>query len=69
MIEGCPLPHDDVAYAILRGRDRPDKPPRTCRCGRRIRYAKDCVVVRLRELLEHRYGGPRSEIEDVEGMT
>ena len=69
MIDGCPLPHDDVAYAILKDGQDPHDPPKVCGCGLPITYADDCVVVRLSELLEHRYGGPRSEIEDVEGWA
>ncbi len=60
MIDGCPLPHDDVAYAILENHEDPEHPPATCACGLPITYAEDRVVVRIGELLAHRYGGPRS---------
>jgi len=61
MIDGCPLPHDDVAFAILEDGQDPERPPATCACGLPITYAADCVVVRIGDLLEHRYGGPRSK--------
>ena len=69
MIAGCPLPHGDVAFAILEDSQDPDHPPTTCACGLPITYAADRVVVRLGELLEHRYGGPRSEGWDAEETT
>jgi hypothetical protein len=69
MIDGCPLPHDDVAFAILDDAQSPESPPAVCACGLPITYAEDCVVVRLGELLEHRYGGPRSENEGAEEET
>lgn len=69
MIDGCPLPHDDVAFAILEDNEDPGRPPTTCACGQPISYAEDCVVVRIGELLEHRYGGPRSEGWDAEEAT
>lgn len=69
MIDGCPLPHDDVAFAILEDHEDPQHPPTTCACGLPVMYAADCVVVRLGELLEHRYGGPRSENENMEEWT
>lgn len=69
MIDGCPLPHDDVAFAILDDVQSPEPPPTTCACGLPISYAADCVVVQIGELLAHRYGGPRSENENVEEAT